>query len=395
MKTKKRKQWLLAVILATILIFPAAVRTEAVQWNVYYNLAVGDRKVSAWNADDILGDGTVSYDAAEHTLYLKNAHIRGFTGVKYGEALEETDRPFTIVSSGNCTIETYDCGTAPSNITAYAIRSDNFAAGPDLNIRGSGTLNLFATNSNGWEEGIAIGGNLTVTGSLTVNIKLGRTTDDVPADPAEAPAASEKEEEILKRKADEAPKGSAFNLLQLRFSKVTRTSIQLKWTKVPGVAGYTLYGNRCGKVYKKLKSFSASRSSWTQKTLQKGKYYKYYIVATAKYGGVKKVIASSKTIHVATSGENVGNYKSVKLKNVKNNTVSIKKGKSFTIKASAVAVSSKLKVKQHRKLAYESTNPAVAKVSSKGIIKAVEKGTCYVYVYTQSGTFKRIKVKVK
>ena len=73
----------------------------------------------------------------------------------------------------------------------------------------------------------------------------------------------------------------------------------------------------------------------------------------------------------------------------------IKKGKAITIKAKATPVSNKLKVKRHRKISFESSNPKVAKVSTKGRITAKSKGTCYIYAYAQNGVMKRIKIKVK
>ena len=73
----------------------------------------------------------------------------------------------------------------------------------------------------------------------------------------------------------------------------------------------------------------------------------------------------------------------------------IKVGKKLKIKAKAVPSSKKLKAKNHRKLAYESSNPTVATVSAKGKITAKKAGKCYVYVYAQNGVFKKIKVTVK
>ena len=55
----------------------------------------------------------------------------------------------------------------------------------------------------------------------------------------------------------------------------------------------------------------------------------------------------------------------------------------------------KMKIKRHRKVAFESSNPKVATVTSSGKIKAKSKGTCYVYAYAQNGVFKKIKVVVK
>ena len=71
----------------------------------------------------------------------------------------------------------------------------------------------------------------------------------------------------------------------------------------------------------------------------------------------------------------------------------LKAGKS--LKIGAKALKTQKKVAAHAKLRYESSNAAVAKVSSKGVIKGVRKGTCYVYIYTQNGVSKRITVKVK
>jgi len=60
-----------------------------------------------------------------------------------------------------------------------------------------------------------------------------------------------------------------------------------------------------------------------------------------------------------------------------------------------VAQSAKLKMKTHRKVAYESSNPSVATVNKKGVVKAKAKGTCVVYAYAQNGVAKAVKVVVK
>ena len=106
------------------------------------------------------------------------------------------------------------------------------------------------------------------------------------------------------------------------------------------------------------------------------------------------VISTSKTIHAATIGGKVGNDKKVTTK-AKKNKVSLKAGKTFKLKAKTKAASKKLKVKKHRAVAYESSDTSVATVSSKGVIKAVGKGTCEVYAYAQNGVSTKIKVTVK
>ena len=75
-------------------------------------------------------------------------------------------------------------------------------------------------------------------------------------------------------------------------------------------------------------------------------------------------------------------------------TLSVKVNKTAAIKATAVPASTKLKIKKHRALAYESSNVNIASVSGKGKVKGVSRGTCYVFVYSQSGVFAKVKIKV-
>ena len=75
--------------------------------------------------------------------------------------------------------------------------------------------------------------------------------------------------------------------------------------------------------------------------------------------------------------------------------VTVKKGKTVTIKSKVTKASTKLKLKTHRKVKYESSNSKIATVTSKGKIKGVKKGTCTVFAYAQNGVAKKIKVTVK
>ena len=75
--------------------------------------------------------------------------------------------------------------------------------------------------------------------------------------------------------------------------------------------------------------------------------------------------------------------------------MTLKKGKTAQIKATPVKISSKAKVRSILGIRYESSNPKVAKVTAKGQIKAVKKGTCTIYIFTQNGIKKTVKVTVK
>ena len=127
--------------------------------------------------------------------------------------------------------------------------------------------------------------------------------------------------------------------------------------------------------------------------VKKGTYYKFIMVALDKNN---TVVSTSKVIHVATKGGKVGNHKKVTVSSsVIKKAKKLKKGKTLKLKAKAVPQSKKLKVKKHRAVLYESSNINIATVSKKGVVKAKNKGTCYIYAYAQNGVFKKIKVTVK
>ena len=192
--------------------------------------------------------------------------------------------------------------------------------------------------------------------------------------------------------------GAEYGKLQAKASKVTKNSIKLTWNKVEGADGYVIYGNKCSKnnKYVKIKELPAAKKSFTQKKLKKGTYYKYLVVAVKKNAEGKQIVAStSKTIHAATKGGKVGNAKTIKIKNVSKNKKTIKLGKKFTLKTKQVAEKKSLKIKNHRKLSFESSDTSIATVSSKGKIKAVGKGKCYIYVYAQNGVSSKVKITVK
>ena len=51
-------------------------------------------------------------------------------------------------------------------------------------------------------------------------------------------------------------------------------------------------------------------------------------------------------------------------------------------------------LRTHRKVMYESSNKKIATVTSKGRIKGIKKGVCYVYAYAQNGVAKKIRVTI-
>ena len=226
-----------------------------------------------------------------------------------------------------------------------------------------------------------------VSGNLTLYAKWdapGVISGDVtPSTPVTAAAA---EKTILGMTGEKDTKGATYGLLKAKGKATSKSSIKLTWSKIKGATSYVIYGNKCGKKNKYLRITSVKGTSYTQKKLKKNTYYKYLIVAV----NGKTALAVSKTIHVATRGGKKGNFTGLKLSKTK---ASLKKKK--TVKIRSTAKQGRLKVSVHRKVAWESSNPKVATVNSKGRIKAISKGTCYIYAYTQNGICKKVKVKVK
>jgi hypothetical protein len=195
---------------------------------------------------------------------------------------------------------------------------------------------------------------------------------------------------IATLKNDKDPKGSTFSGLKAKANKTSKTSVKVTWAKVKGAKGYIVFGNKCGSAgYKKLATVKTNK--FTQKKLKKGTYYKYLVLA---YNSSNKIISTSKTMHVATKGGKVGNAKSIKFTNVKK-SITLNKGKKLSLATKTTPQSKKLKIKNHRKVKFESTNSAVVKVNGKGKIAAKKKGTAVVYAYAQNGVAAKVKVKVK
>ena len=193
-------------------------------------------------------------------------------------------------------------------------------------------------------------------------------------------------------KGDGDYKGSNFGFLKAKTTKITKNSVTVKWNKVKNADGYIVYGAKCGakSKYKVLKVVSGKTTSYTQKKLKKGTYYKYNIVAFKNINGAKVTTAVSKKIHATTLGGKYGVAKAVKVNKTK---ATIKKGKTFKIKASEIKKDKK--IRRHRAICYESSNTKIATVNSKGKVKGVKKGKCTIYVYAQNGVYKTVNIKVK
>ncbi len=183
--------------------------------------------------------------------------------------------------------------------------------------------------------------------------------------------------------------GSKYSALKVK-AKGGNKSVSLSWSKVKGASGYLVFGAKYGKKMKLLKELPASKKSFKITKLSKGTYYKYIVAAYQNIMGEKRVTETSVTVHVCTTGGKKKNPTGIT--NVKSK-INIKKGKSVTLKPKLKPV--KNVASRMAKFRYESSNPAVATVNKKGKITGKKKGNCYIYVYTQNGISKKVKVTVK
>lgn len=178
-----------------------------------------------------------------------------------------------------------------------------------------------------------------------------------------------------------------------------KTSLVLTWNKVEGAEGYDIFFVRCGNTFgKKTKTIKGNeRFTWTKKGLNKQSAYKAVVKAYVTVDGKKTYVKTSPTVHAYTSG-GTKSYTNVQGVTVKKTSVSLKAGKTHTIKASVTKLNQnkKLMPSGHgSQLRYVSSNKKVAKVSKTGVITAKAKGSCTIYAIAINGACQAIDVTVR
>lgn len=186
--------------------------------------------------------------------------------------------------------------------------------------------------------------------------------------------------------------------------KPSGNKLSIVWGRVPKATGYDVYVQYCGKKYNANSLYQVKSGKTTKLIVKKinkkkinlKKEYRIYVVAYRKNKGKKVVLAKTITAHVV--GRLHKKATNVKEIRVAKTSYTLKKGAKQKIKAKSVLMNKKkqqLSNKHAREFRFASGNPKVASVSSSGIIKAVGKGSCTVYVYARNGYTKAIKVTVK
>lgn len=204
---------------------------------------------------------------------------------------------------------------------------------------------------------------------------------------------------VIKKSPNVEPSGIELYKKTLPFflmkGKGTGTRIDLTWDKVKGATGYDVYWSYCnGKNnFNKLANVPKSQK-YADKNLNNKREYKYFTVAYKMSGGKKVYLGRTNTVHVAMPQASKTNVLKVTVNKTK---VNLAKGKTFKITKKVKLENPKKKALNHltKKERFITSNAKVATVSSAGVIKAVRKGTCTVYVMSENGVCAKIKVTVK
>ena len=181
-----------------------------------------------------------------------------------------------------------------------------------------------------------------------------------------------------------------------------KKSLVISWLKVKGVDGYDIFFSKCshdGKKHtpKRAKTVKGNNMfKWTKGNLKAKTLYRASVRAYVLENGKKTYVRKNAPVYAFTSGGSASatNAKSVA---VDKTSISLKKGRSHTIKATIKGLQKGKRIAsvgRAPKLRYTSTNETIATVNSTGKIKAVRNGSCYVVVYAHNGITKKVKVTV-
>ena len=195
-----------------------------------------------------------------------------------------------------------------------------------------------------------------------------------------------------------APVDPDFTLLaRMTVSGDSKSALKLAWTKVRDAYAYDVYFAKCGKEFKLKKTVKASESCVVRfKGLDERESYKAYVRAWKMVNDKKVYIGkASPQVHAITGGYDAKNCNTRSV-TLNKSSLTLKVGKSKTVKATLKGVKSGKTIMQHvQKVRWYSTNVNVAKVNKNGKVTAVGKGSCTIYAIANNGVRNSVKVKVK
>ncbi|MFC2661771.1 MAG: InlB B-repeat-containing protein, partial [Eubacterium sp.] len=203
-------------------------------------------------------------------------------------------------------------------------------------------------------------------------------------------------------KPAKAPKVSG--ILLPKVIATGKHSQTLTWTALKNVDGYFIYTNHCDKAdkeypFKKVATYKASKARvYKAENLKTGENYKYYVAAYKIKNGKKVVVRNSVTVH-SVAGNTSSRSTNVKSVKASKHSITLKKGKTYTIKAVISKMSSRkaiLDATHCAKLRFLSGSTSIASVNyTSGKVTAKKAGTTTIYVLGVNGVRDQVKVTVK
>ena len=171
------------------------------------------------------------------------------------------------------------------------------------------------------------------------------------------------------------------------------TSLNVTWNGVQGADGYDVFFTNCGSYDFAYMGTVPAGQPLSFDFAGLNANYGYKVIVKAWQGASGNYIKESPVSHCYTGGgaKKLANPGSL---TVKKDALTIKLGRSASIKATVKGVKSGKILAHDGKVRYISNNPAVAEVSGKGKVKAVGAGSCTVYVLTTNGIWKAVTVTV-
>ena len=196
------------------------------------------------------------------------------------------------------------------------------------------------------------------------------------------------------------PKAPEADFTMLTWIKVVGTdgdTLELNWTKVDGATGYDVYfANGTSAYFDLYKSVSGSETKVEITGLTKGNRYKACVKAWKKNGDSASYIGNTSPVVYVIAGGYNSTHCNAKSVQVEKSSVSLKRGETFRIKASATGVKAGLMLLNlENQLRYYSSDRNVATVSASGKIRATGVGTCRIYILANNGIRTSVKVTVK
>ena len=170
-----------------------------------------------------------------------------------------------------------------------------------------------------------------------------------------------------------------------------KKQIKLTWQDVKGANRYDIYGGTAGAAPVLLATVGGSVHTYKTGNLKKNKYYSYYVEARYDGNDRSQLLVTTPKIYVSLK-KKVGNATNILVKGKKKVKVKVGKTKKLDLSLKSTMSKTTKKVSLYR---YYVVDPTICKVTGKGKVKGLKKGTTQVWIYANNGIRRIVTVTVK